>query len=112
MSRENAIKFLREISMGIEYLENSYANRAQNDQNVNTVRRVNLFELVSFGLLLIQFNVKETSTTTFNPTTPITIKTTSPPIQKEIHNSPSLLKMNEISKEKAKGKIKDISQRC
>lgn len=43
MSRENAIKFLREISLGIEYLENSYANRGQNDQNTETVRRVNLF---------------------------------------------------------------------
>lgn len=41
MSRENAIKFLREISLGIEYLENSYANRGQNDQNTETVRRVN-----------------------------------------------------------------------
>lgn len=40
MSRENAIKFLREISLGIEYLENSYANRGQNEQNSETVRRV------------------------------------------------------------------------
>lgn len=40
MSRENAIKFLREISLGIEYLESSYANRGQNDQNTETVRRV------------------------------------------------------------------------
>lgn len=42
--------------------------------------------------------------TTFKPTTPKTIKTTSSPIPKEIHNLPSLLKINEISNEKTKGK--------
>lgn len=46
MSRENAIKFLHEISLGIEYLENSYANRGQNDQSTETVRRVILFCLI------------------------------------------------------------------
>lgn len=33
MSRENAIKLLREISLGIEYLEHSYSNHVmQSDQ--------------------------------------------------------------------------------
>ena len=27
MTRENAIKFLRDIRLGIEYLQNSYVNR-------------------------------------------------------------------------------------
>lgn len=84
MSRENAIKFLREISMGIEYLENQYSNRAQNDQHTETVRRE--------------------TTTTFKPTTPKTTITTSPPPQKEkeFHHVPSLTKVNEISNEKTK----------
>lgn len=32
MSRENAIKFLRDISMGIDYLENAYSANRQIDQ--------------------------------------------------------------------------------
>lgn len=31
MSRENAIKFLRDISMGIDYLENAYSTNRQMD---------------------------------------------------------------------------------
>lgn len=31
MSRENAIKFLRDISMGIDYLENAYSANRQID---------------------------------------------------------------------------------
>lgn len=31
MSRENAIKFLRDISMGIDYLENAYSTNRQID---------------------------------------------------------------------------------
>lgn len=31
MSRENAIKFLRDISMGIDYLENAYSANRQGD---------------------------------------------------------------------------------
>lgn len=33
MSRENAIKFLRDISMGIDYLENAYSANRQVDDN-------------------------------------------------------------------------------
>lgn len=36
MSRDNAIKLLREISMGIEYLENSYSNRVAAAASVAT----------------------------------------------------------------------------
>ncbi|XP_037029914.1 uncharacterized protein LOC119069847 isoform X2 [Bradysia coprophila] len=82
MSRENAIKFLREISLGIEYLENSYANRGQNEQNAEMVRR----ETVA----------------TFEPTTPKIVKPTFAPLPKEIHNLPALSKINEISNEKVK----------
>lgn len=31
MSRESAIKFLRDISMGIDYLENAYSSNRQDD---------------------------------------------------------------------------------
>lgn len=33
MSRENAIKFLRDIRLGIEYLQNSYANHDFSNKN-------------------------------------------------------------------------------
>lgn len=35
MSRENAIKLLREISMGIEYLEHSYSNRVMQAEQIS-----------------------------------------------------------------------------
>lgn len=39
MSRESAIKFLRDISMGIDYLENAYSTNRQFDQlDDNTLR--------------------------------------------------------------------------
>lgn len=39
MSRENAIKFLRDISMGIDYLENAYsANRQIDTVDDNSLR--------------------------------------------------------------------------
>lgn len=42
MSRENAIKFLRDISMGIDYLENAYSANRQNDGVEDNSLRVNI----------------------------------------------------------------------
>lgn len=42
MTRENAIKFLRDISMGIEYLENTYSMHPQSDQSTGRSPSVNL----------------------------------------------------------------------
>lgn len=42
MSRENAIKFLRDISMGIDYLENAYSSNRQIDQIDDNSLRVNI----------------------------------------------------------------------
>lgn len=38
MSRDNAIKLLREISMGIEYLQNSYSNRVAAAASASTAK--------------------------------------------------------------------------
>lgn len=38
MTRENAIKFLRDISMEIEYLENTYMNKPNVNVNENNVK--------------------------------------------------------------------------
>lgn len=54
MSRENAIKFLRDISMGIDYLENAYsANRqvdAIEDNSLRVTMNVTLNALHTFHL--------------------------------------------------------------
>lgn len=42
MTRENAIKFLRDISMGIEYLENTYSMHTQTDQSTGRSSPVNV----------------------------------------------------------------------
>lgn len=104
MSRENAIKFLREISLGIEYLENSYANRGQNEQNTEMVRRVSChFFLCGTVVKSTHFPLLQETVSTFEPTTPKIIKPTFAPLPKEIHNLPALSKINEISNEKVKG---------
>lgn len=38
MSRENALKFLREISSGIEYLESIYSNKDSKDEIDNSLK--------------------------------------------------------------------------
>lgn len=42
MSRENAIKFLRDISMGIDYLENAYSTNRQVDPIEDNSLRVTI----------------------------------------------------------------------
>lgn len=47
MSRENAIKFLRDISMGIDYLENAYSANRQVDTVEDNSLRVSMSDINS-----------------------------------------------------------------
>ncbi|XP_055901805.1 uncharacterized protein LOC129938341 isoform X3 [Eupeodes corollae] len=85
MSRENAIKFLRDIRLGIEYLQSSYANRVFPDQ-----LRDNFIKKHSHNSnpMQTQAPATTTSTTTAAPTTtrrpvPLTTERTSSVIARE-----------------------------
>ncbi|XP_055853569.1 uncharacterized protein LOC129917197 isoform X2 [Episyrphus balteatus] len=64
MSRENAIKFLRDIRLGIEYLQSSYANRVFPDQ-----LRDNFIKKHSHNPMPTEVPAMTTSTTTTTTTT-------------------------------------------
>ncbi|XP_031618466.1 uncharacterized protein LOC116337750 isoform X2 [Contarinia nasturtii] len=91
MSRENAIKFLRDISMGIDYLENAYsANRQVDLIEDNSIR--------SYPQL-----IATTTTTTTTTQKPIVLveKSVIPPLTNNQYGEipASLMQLNEIPNE-------------
>lgn len=98
MTRENAIKFLRDIRLGIDYLQNTYSNRP-----FKSARHVKNEDGSTVGS-----PAKEvTTTTTVAPPTEAVMTnvettqqvTLAPEILKVIERLPSLLKLNELSEQ-------------
>lgn len=98
MTRENAIKFLRDIRLGIDYLQNTYSNRP-----FKSARHVKNEDGSTVGS---QAEEITTTTTVAPPTEAVmtNVETTqqvtlAPEILKVIERLPSLLKLNELSEQ-------------
>lgn len=98
MTRENAIKFLRDIRLGIDYLQNTYSNRAFKSE-----RHAKNEEHGSTAGSPAQ---EVTTTTVAQPTEAMLANieatqqvTLAPAILKVIERLPSLLKLNELSEQ-------------
>uniref|UniRef100_U5EQF7 Putative e3 ubiquitin-protein ligase n=1 Tax=Corethrella appendiculata TaxID=1370023 RepID=U5EQF7_9DIPT len=92
MSRENAIKFLRDIRLGIDYLQNTYSSRPFGlTGGENKLKESNLKSPI-----LSSTSTTTTSTTTTEPPVP-NRPTISPELLKVIEKLPSLLKINELN---------------
>lgn len=98
MTRENAIKFLRDIRLGIDYLQNTYSNRP-----FKTERHAKTEE--HDGSTVGSPAQEVTSTTVASPPTEAVMGETTqqvtlaPEILKVIERLPSLLKLNELSEQ-------------
>ncbi|KAL1376212.1 hypothetical protein pipiens_017027 [Culex pipiens pipiens] len=98
MTRENAIKFLRDIRLGIDYLQNTYSNRP-----FKSARHVKNEDGSTVGSPAEEV----TTTTTVAPPTEAVMTnvettqqvTLAPEILKVIERLPSLLKLNELSEQ-------------
>lgn len=98
MTRENAIKFLRDIRLGIDYLQNTYSNRP-----FKSARHVKNEDGSTVGSPAEEV----TTTTTVAPPTEAVMTnvettqqvTLAPEIMKVIERLPSLLKLNELSEQ-------------
>ncbi|XP_039447116.1 uncharacterized protein LOC120426424 isoform X1 [Culex pipiens pallens] len=98
MTRENAIKFLRDIRLGIDYLQNTYSNRP-----FKSARHVKNEDGSTVGSPAEEI----TTTTTVAPPTEAVMTnvettqqvTLAPEILKVIERLPSLLKLNELSEQ-------------
>lgn len=98
MTRENAIKFLRDIRLGIDYLQNTYSNRP-----FKSARHVKTEDGSTVGSPVLEV----TTTTTVAPPTEAVMTngetaqqvTLAPEILKVIERLPSLLKLNELSEQ-------------
>lgn len=98
MTRENAIKFLRDIRLGIDYLQNTYSNRP-----FKSARHVKNVDGSTVGSPAEEV----TTTTTVAPPTEAVMTnvettqqvTLAPEILKVIERLPSLLKLNELSEQ-------------
>ncbi|XP_065090383.1 uncharacterized protein LOC135711444 [Ochlerotatus camptorhynchus] len=100
MTRENAIKFLRDIRLGIDYLQNTYSSRPLKsaDPHSNTERGI---DVSTTGT-----TVTEVPTTVAMHTESVVANsgvgqpaTLAPEILKVIERLPSLLKLNDISEQ-------------
>lgn len=101
MTRENAIKFLRDIRLGIDYLQNTYSNRPfKTERHAKTEEH----ERVGDGSTVGSLAREATTTTVAPPTEAVASETTqqvtlAPEILKVIERLPSLLKLNELSEQ-------------
>lgn len=100
MTRENAIKFLRDIRLGIDYLQNTYSNRP-----FKTERHAKTDEHERSEGSTAGSPAQEIITTTVAPPTEALVSETTqqvtlaPEILKVIERLPSLLKLNELSEQ-------------
>lgn len=100
MTRENAIKFLRDIRLGIDYLQNTYSNRP-----FKTERNAKTEEHERRDGSTVGSSAQEVTTTTVAPPTEAVVSETTqqvtlaPEILKVIERLPSLLKLNELSEQ-------------
>lgn len=101
MTRENAIKFLRDIRLGIDYLQNTYSSHPLKSSE----RHLNIESGIATSTT--GSTVTEAPTTVATHTEPSIISgatgqpaTLAPEILKVIERLPSLLKLNELSEQR------------
>lgn len=97
MTRENAIKFLRDIRLGIDYLQNTYSSSSLKSDSHSHVERDSSTAMIV---------ATESPTTTATHTEAVVDNslldqpaTLSPEIVKVIERLPSLLKLNDLNEE-------------
>ncbi|XP_037920668.1 uncharacterized protein LOC119657701 isoform X1 [Hermetia illucens] len=100
MSRENAIKFLRDIRLGIEYLQDSYANRVF----------PNHLKIGSLHPKTVHAPVPASPPTTTTTSPAESRPMLSPTIRKALEGIPSLLRLQEMNNDRNKENSLDYDE--
>lgn len=99
MSRENAIGFLNDIRLGIDYLENTYSLKSEETKNVSWKVGYERMKLMSLNFLLSQ------QTIPFARLTPTTTSTTESPLEDSLNYNYNYQKFHSFFAPSHKNKI-------